>query len=183
MIFEILFTFYIVAFTISIIYRRIYIVSECFGYKIVNPLTSPSPHAIFLDTKGLYINVCILAPIIEEFIFRFLPCLIYFYTGNIVPIIILNIAWIIGHYFTIKTSIESLTFKEWLSAFLGYSLWAVLYTCLTILLMRYSLVLAYLIPVTLHAISNAIAITIELKKSNVKSINYVYYGKYWELSE
>jgi len=165
---------YAISMITAVFSSRVYIISECAYLRILNPTTKSTLPAV-LDTWGEIIYVALGAPIVEEFIFRYLPTVIYYITGCIIPLILMNIMWVIAHYGTIK----SLYSNEPMALVFGhYIISAFIYSIPCILLFKISIVLSYIVPVAMHMINNIIALIVEkLRRSNIT----VRSNRYWTL--
>ena len=175
---------YVISIGLAVVGYRAYLRSECLILKLVNPFISMDELSILndLDMKMEVLHIVFIGPVIEEFLFRFLPTIAYYAVGSLLPIIMMNIAWIVGHYLTVKSEcgLDVLV----LPAFAIYAIYAVVFSMICLWLCQYSWALAYAVPTILHMINNGIVVVRDyLARTRLSMAHRVRRNRYWTFRE
>lgn len=165
-----------VTFPLVLRFSKLYLAGEVFVLKIINPTTSIRPPHILTETASTVIYVILGAPIIEEFLFRFLPVVALHTTGTVIPLAAMNIVWILGHYETLKSYC---TVPRSIGLTMGtlYTSLSILLTLIACLGYDVSPALGFILPAVTHMVYNTICILSELRGR----MEVCRFGRYWRV--
>ena len=165
-----------VTFPFVLKFSKLYLASEVFILKIVNPTTSIRPPHILTETASTVIYVVLGAPVIEEFLFRFLPVVALHIAGTVIPLVAMNIVWILGHYETLKSYC---TVPRSIGLTMGtlYTSLSILLTLIACLGYNVSPALGFILPTVTHMVYNTICVLSELRGR----LEVCRCGRYWRV--